>query len=134
MTSHQSHHEIDEEGAPVANAESPSTLDAETLQQWQSELDGFVTQIRHRLQSLSDSLAQPTNTQPSIVSETPVVADPSATAENQTIEPDTDPPDFPESVWGASEPQEPSLDPDPANDADPLARLKLRLAQQIENT
>jgi hypothetical protein len=133
MTSHQSNHEIDEEGAPVADAESPRTLDAETLQQWQSELDGFVTQIRGRLQSLSDSLTQPTDTQRSIVSQTPATADESATPDNQTIEPETDLPDFPESVWDTNEPLEPSLDPDPANDADPLERLKLRLAQQIEN-
>jgi hypothetical protein len=133
MTSHQSDHENDEEGAPVAGAESQTTLDAETLQQWQLELDGFVVQIRGRLQPLSESLTHWRNAQRSIALHPGAMADQSATPLDQTTDAVTDPPEFPESEWVAEEPLKPSLDPDLANDADPLERLKLRLAKQIEN-
>ena len=136
MTSHQSNHEIDGEGALVANAaESRPTLDAETLQQWQSELDGFVLQIRGRLQSLSESVTH-WRTRTTIHR----VAYPARwrTREKlpmpQTIDAETAATRVSRKASGSPKNRlRPSLDLDLAEDADPLERLKLRLAKQIEN-
>jgi hypothetical protein len=103
------------------------------LQQWQSELDGFMLQIRGRLQSLSESVTQWRETQRSIASQARAMTHPSATPPEAVKDGETLPADLPESSWVAEQPSPPSLDLDLERDADPLERLKLRLAQQIEN-
>lgn len=147
MTSQHSNLQMGEEGARVPETKPQPSLDAKTLRQWQSELDGFVVEVRGRLQSLSDSVTQWKDAQRSVTSHTRAMPVPDATpetAERAGATPEragnnpgrvveTPPPEHSQNVSVAEQPSNPSPDLERVEDMDPLERLKLRLAQQIEN-
>lgn len=138
----------------MKHGQPPQQLNIETLRQWQSDLEGFVAQIRKRLKTLSQSmknhrLTRRSKDQQAAAAQavaTPVeaatVAHPPAASQQQ-------PPARPASFESHGSPnsghQMPGNPPGrpqqntepPISEDDPLAQLdaiKRRLAEQLENT
>lgn len=118
--------------ADFGSPRTPENLNIETLRQWQADLEGFVSQIRRRIKSLSQAMknhrvrrkgSQQPEPLPSGASdqhEQPVIDQPHPSAPTEhTASPSGAPP------------------APPVNENDPLAQLdaiKRRLAEQLENT
>lgn len=113
-----------------SGGQPPEQLNIQALRQWQSDLEGFVAQIRSRVKSLSQSMKNHRLRRRA--------GDPNANpAANHNTTPANHPP---ASVQGPMANGPAGADPQaaPQNDEnDPLAQLdaiKRRLAEQLENS
>jgi hypothetical protein len=122
----------------LKSPQPPEQLNIETLRQWQSDLEGFVSQIRKRLKSLSQTMKnhrlRRKTIQPAAESDTDSVE---SLAMNRASEIQSA--GYPERgpAPAGHQPAPASSFPAPISEDDPLAQLdaiKRRLAEQLENS
>jgi hypothetical protein len=128
----------------LKSPQPPEQLNIETLRQWQSDLEGFVSQIRKRLKSLSQTMKnhrlRRKTIQPAAESDTDSVE---SLAMNRASEiqsagyPERGPAPAGHQGPAGHQPAPASSFPAPISEDDPLAQLdaiKRRLAEQLENS